>query len=136
MKRFILALALVAGVSVFSSALEPVTATIDTVSSTMTTAGIDISSHTPTSVIVSTRPLYRQVCVQNISTSVWLSCGENVAVSTFTTSDLIGTIIPAATSVSAPDMPVCFAVPAGNHFYCIHDGALRGPSRAVVTRGR
>ncbi len=131
------ALALAMGLFVSrAAALEPVTATIDTVSSTNTFSGIDISSSVPTSVVVSTSPLYRQVCVQNISTSVYLACGERVNVSTITTSSRIGVILPAATAITTPYAPTCFSISAGTDFYCLHDAALLGTSRAVIIRGR
>lgn len=136
MKRILAGLALVILAGSFSFALEPVTVTIDSVSSSMTVRGIDISSSVPTSVIVSTTPLFRQVCVQNISTSTWLACGDNVKVSTITTGDGIGVVIPAAPTITTPYTPTCFSVVAGNHYYCLHSADLNGTSRAVIIRGR
>jgi len=116
-------------------ALEPVTVTINSVSSTMTVRGLDISSHTATSIVITTAPLYRQACVQNLSTTDWLACGDNVNVSTVTTNNLMGVIVPAAATVATATTPICFSVVAGNHFYC-RTSSVTATSRAVVIRGR
>lgn len=116
-------------------ALEPATVTIDSVSSTDTVRGIDITTQTATSVIVSTGPLYRQVCVQNLDTSAFLACSENVNVSTLTASNLIGVVIPPAPTAATPAQPTCMAVAAGSNYYC-KSASVTAATRAVIIRGR
>lgn len=116
-------------------ALEPITVTMDSVSSTNTIRGIDIASATATSVIISTSILYRQACVQNFDTSAFLACSENPNVSTMTASNIVGTIIAPAASASAPASPLCFSVPAGTNFYC-RTSSITGTTRAGIGRGR
>ena len=128
-------LAVVSMLAVRASALEPVTVTIESVSSTDTIRGIDISSAPTTSVIVSTSPLYRQVCVQNFDTTAFLACSENVNVSSQTAQNSVGTIIAPAPSASSPNAPLCFSVSAGTNFYC-RTSSVTGTTRAGITRGR
>ncbi len=128
-------LALVLMLTGAAHALEPVTVTIDGVSSTNTVSGVDISSQTTFDIIVSTSSLYREACVQNLDTSAFLACGDNVNVSTVSTSGLIGIIIPAAPTATTPATPLCFSVPAGNHWYC-RTSSVTGTTRAVIQRGR
>jgi hypothetical protein len=135
MKRILTTLALVILAGSFSFALEPVTVTIDSVSSTTTVRGLDISSHTATNVVVSTAPLYRQVCIQNLSTTDWVACGDNVAVSTITTHNLMGVIVPAPATIATATTPMCFSIVAGNSFYC-RTSSVTATSRVVVIRGR
>jgi hypothetical protein len=135
MRGLILAVAVIlAGVS-SAFALEPVSVTIDGVSSTDTVRGIDISSQTPTDVIINTGALYREVCIQNLSTAGYLACGDSASVSTTTTSNLIGVIIPAPPASTTPATPICFSVPAGNRWYCLAS-YVSGSIRAVIQRGR
>ena len=108
--------------------------TIESVQSTATISGMLIDTQTPTSIVVSTAPLYRQVCVQNFDTSAFLSCSEHVSVSTITSSNRIGTIIPKVTTDTSTPAPICFSVVAGNHFYCKSSGSA--PTRCSVTRKR
>ena len=116
-------------------ALEQVSVTIDGVSSTDTVRGVDISSQTAFNVMISTPPLYRQVCVQNLDTTAYLACGDSVSVSTISTSNLIGVIIPAAPTATTPATPTCFGVPIGNSWYCL-TSSVTGTTRAVIQRGR
>lgn len=134
MTRFILAAAFMV-LAIGVHALEPVTVTIDGVSSTDTVRGVDISSQTATDIIISTNPLYRQACVQNLDTSAFLACGDSVSVSTITTNILIGVVVPPASAVTTPATPLCFSVPAGNHWYC-RTSSTTGTTRAVIQRGR
>lgn len=135
MKRLILAVAMLLALSHEVMALEPVTVTIDSVSSTMTISGINITTQTATSIIVSTAMLYREACVQNLDTSSFLACSENVNVSTLTANSMVGVIIPAATSATTPASPTCFSVVAGNNFYC-KSASVTAASRATIIRGR
>ena len=116
-------------------ALEPVTVTIDSVSSTSTARGIDISSAPTTSVIVSTSALYRQVCVQNFDTSAFLACSENVNVSTQTAQNNVGVILQPASAATSPAAPTCFSVSAGTNWYC-RTSSVTSSTRAGITRGR
>lgn len=134
MRRFIFVLGVIFAATKVS-ALEPITVTIDSVSSTMTIRGIDISSAPTTSVIISTSPLYRQLCVQNFDTSAFVACSENVNVSTLTANNLIGVIIAPAASTSSPAAPTCVGVPAGSNFYC-RTSSVTGTTRAGISRGR
>ena len=134
-RRFLLAVAVLLASAVGASALEPVTVTIDSVSSTNTIRGIDISSAPATSVIISTGMGYRQVCIQNFDTSAFLACSENVNVSTQTAQDLVGTIIAPATAANTPASPLCFSVSAYTNFYC-RTSSTTGTTRAGVARGR
>lgn len=121
--------------AVGASALEPVTVTIDSVSSTNTIRGIDISSAPATSIVISTAMGYRQVCVQNFSATNYLACSENVNVSTLTAQNHVGTIIGVAASTSAPSFPTCFSISAGTNFYC-RTSSVTGSTRAGIARGR
>lgn len=103
------------------------------VTSTMTVATISITSATATSVIVSTSPLYRQVCVQNLDSGSFLACGETANVSTITANSLFG-IYLATNTATLPSIPYCFEVVPGNNFYC--RSAASGASRAVIIRKR
>ncbi len=135
MRRFAFAVALLLASATMAQALEPVTVTIDSVSSTVTIRGVDISSAPTFSVIISTSFLYRQVCVQNFDTSAFLACSENVNVSSQTAQNNVGTIIAPAGSATTPAMPTCFSVVAGNNFYC-RTSSVTGTTRAGITRGR
>lgn len=109
--------------------------TIASVQSTATISGIAIDTATATAITVSTSPLYRQVCVQNFDTSAYLSCSENINVSTSVSSALVGTIIAKVAIDTAPPAPICFEVVAGKHFYCKSSGA-GAATRAGITRKR
>lgn len=135
MRRFLFAVAVILASAVGAQALEPATVTIDSVSSTNTIRGIDISSQTATSVIISTRTLYRQVCVQNFDTTAFLACSEDVNVSTQTAQNHVGTLIAPAPTASTPSTPTCFAVSAGTDFYC-RTSSVTGTTRAGIGRGR
>lgn len=135
MRRLIFAVALILASAVGVQALEPVTVTIDSVSSTNTIRGIDISSAPTTSVIVSTSLLYRQVCIQNFDTVAFLACSENVNVSSQTAQNHVGTIIAPAGSATSPAAPICFSVSAGTNFYC-RTSSVSGTTRAGIARGR
>ena len=118
-----------------ASALENAVVTIDSVSSTSTVRGIDISSAPATSVIISLTMLYRQVCVQNFDTVAFLACSENVNVSTQTAQNHVGTIIAPASAASSPATPTCFSVSAGTNWYC-RTSSVTGTTRAGIARGR
>lgn len=133
-RRLFLAVALILS-AVGAHALEAVTVTIDSVSSTNTIRGIDISSAPTTSVIISTAQLYRQVCIQNFDTTAFLACSENVNVSSQTAQNHVGTLISPATSVTQFAAPMCFSVSAGTNFYC-RTSSVSGTTRAGVARGR
>lgn len=135
MRRFLFAVAVILASAIGAKALEPVTVTIDSVSSTDTIRGIDISSAPTTSVIISTSALYRQVCVQNFDTTSFLACSENVNVSSQTAQNHVGTIIPAAPTATTPATPTCFSVSAGTNFYC-RTSSVTGSTRAGIGRGR
>lgn len=134
-RRFLLAVAVLLASAVGAQALEAVTVTIDSVSSTMTIRGIDISSAPATSIVISTAMLYRQVCVQNFDTTAFLACSENVNVSTQTAQNHVGTIIAPAAAATSPSTPVCFSVSAGTNFYC-RTSSVTGTTRAGIARGR
>lgn len=141
MKKLLAGLALFAGLAVLdaspAAAAQAVTSVIATAGSTTPVRGIDISSHTPTSVIIDTNQGYKQVCVQNLDTSSYLACGESVNVSTQTAKNSIGNIIPPAGSASTPAQPTCFAVVPESDYYCLSSvtGATAS-TRAVITRAR
>ena len=105
------------------------------VTSTMTVSAMSISNVTPTDVIVSTAPLYRQVCVQNLDTTAFLACGESISVSTQSASSLMGVYLTTATAVSYAVPSDCFEVVPGKRFYCLSASAT-GTSRAVIIRKR
>lgn len=135
-RRFLLAVAVLLASAVGAQALEPVTVTIDSVSSTMTIRGIDISSgSTPTNVIISTTQLYRQVCVQNLDATSYIACSESTLVSITASSNNAGAVIAPASTAGSPAAPTCFSIPAGTAFYCKSSSAA-GSTRAVIARGR
>ena len=105
------------------------------VTSTMTIATVNIATQTATDVIVSTVPLYRQVCIQNLDAGAFITCGENVNVSTLSASGLFGAYLTTATAASFNTPADCFEVVPGNRFYC-HSGSVSAASRAVITRKR
>ena len=105
------------------------------VTSTMTVSGISIATQTATSVVISTAPLYRQVCVQNLDWSNFIACGENPSVSTLTASGLMGVYLTTATAASLANPPPCFEVVPGKNFYCL-SASHSAPSPAVIIRKR
>ena len=136
MRPLILAVSVILASAVGASALEPVTVTIDSVSSTMTIRGIDISSGTtPTNVVISLTMLYRQVCVQNLDATSHIACSESTLVSVTASSDNAGAVIAPASAAGSPSAPTCFSIPAGTAFYCKSSSAA-GSTRAVIARGR
>lgn len=106
------------------------------VTSTVTVSAINISSGAgnATSVLVSTGPLYRQVCVQNLDYASFLSCGDSVNVSTVQASNLFGIFVATASATTLSVYPPCFEVVPGKDFFC--RSAASNPSRAVVIRKR
>lgn len=108
--------------------------TIHSVQSTSTIQGIAISSSTGTDVIISTGPLYRQICVQNLDNAAYLACSETVSVSTAASNALAGIVVSTAPT-SGQNVPSCFEVVAGNAFYC-RTSNTAGSSRAVIHRKR
>lgn len=105
------------------------------VTSTMTVSAISIATQTATSVVVSTGPLYRQVCVQNLDSSAFITCGENVNVSTISANELMGVYLTTATATTLGNQPPCFEVVPGKDFFC-HSGSVSAASRAIITRKR
>ena len=105
------------------------------VTSTMTVSGISIATQTATSVVISTAPLYRQVCVQNLDWSNFIACGENPSVSTLTASGLMGVYLTTATAASLGNTSPCFEVVPGKNFYCL-SASHSAPSPAVIIRKR
>ena len=134
MTRYILAVALAGlfGIAHAGDFAEPV---IIGVTSTMTVSGISIATQTATSVVISTAPLYRQVCVQNLDWSNFIACGENPSVSTLTASGLMGVYLTTATAASLVNTPPCFEVVPGKNFYCLSASHF-APSPAVIIRKR
>ena len=130
--RGLILVVMLAGVARAGDFAQPV---IDGVTSTDTVRGIDISSAPATDIIISTAPLYRQACVQNLDTSAFLVCSENVNVSTQTASNLVGVIVPPAATASQPQTPLCFSVVPGQRWYC-ETSSVTGTTRAVISRGR
>lgn len=106
------------------------------VTSTVTVSAVNISSGAgnATSVLVSTGPLYRQVCIQNLDYASFLSCGDNVNVSTVQASNLFGIFLATASATTLSVYPPCFEVVPGKDFYC--RSAASNPSRAVIIRKR
>ena len=133
MTRYILAVALAGlfGVARAGDFAEPV---IIGVTSTITVTGIAISSSVPTDVVISTNPLYRQVCVQNLDTSNYIACGETVSVSTQPASAFAGVQI-AKGAAAVPIAPYCFELVPGKRFYCA-SGSTSASTNAVIIRKR
>ena len=104
------------------------------VTSTMTVSGIAISSFTGTDVVISTGPLYRQVCVQNLDTSNYIACGDTVSVSTQPASALAGVQI-AKGAAAIPVAPFCFELVPGHRFWCT-SGSTSAATNAVIIRKR
>lgn len=137
LRRVWLAVGLIALSFKAAHALEPVNVVIDSVSSTATIRGIDITTQTATSVIISTSMLFRQVCIQNFDQMAYVACSEHVNVSTITatTDALAGTVVAPTVSSNTVAVPTCFAVPAGGNFYCKSASVTRA-SQVGVTRKR
>lgn len=146
MKNFLVVLALiVGGVSAAHAAAdttfdgpvrspEPAT-NITTVKSSFTVVGVNISSQTPTNIVIDNTQMFRKVCVQNVETVNSIACSENALVSTTTTNSLIGIIIPPATSTTSVPSPTCFDILPGRPFYCL-GSKTTATSRAIVLRAR
>ena len=117
-----------------ASAMFRVQPTISAVSSTSTVQGITIASHTATSVIVSTDPIYAGVYVQNISQTGAIFCGDTTSVSTQTANGLVGVALSSAAAISPP-LPYYFPVPEGKNWYCMCNGNNQ-TCRAVIHRVR
>lgn len=107
---------------------NPITGVMNTAASTFTVSGVDISSFTGTSVIVSTSAAYRAVCVQNTSASVSLFCGDTANVSTMTANSLAGISV-------SPANTACFAIAATMDFFC-RTGSQSASTRATIVRTR
>ena len=134
MTRFILAVAL-AGLFGVARAGDFSSPVILGVTSTMTVSNIAITTQTATDVIVSTRPLYRQVCIQNLDTTAFVTCSDSSVISTMTTSVNMGVYLTTATATSL-SMPVpCFEVVPGNRFFC-QSASLTAASRVITIRKR
>lgn len=107
---------------------------IGAILSTSTFMGLTVSSNPATDIIVSTSPLYRQVCVQNLDNGHFLACGDSVNVSS--------TLVPGAGGVwittftaAVQNAPVCFAVVQGKSFYC-RSSSITGGSPVTTIRSR
>ncbi len=131
MRGLVLAV-LLAGVAHAGDFAQPV---IIGVTSTMTIVSVSIATQTPTSVIGSLKPLYRQVCIQNLDWNASLSCSESVSISTIPTSASYGLYITTASAASLSVAPPCFEVVPGNNFYCLSSSVSKA-STAVVIRKR
>ena len=134
MTRFILAVALagLVGVARAGDFAQPI---IFGVTSTMTVTNIAITTQTATDVIISTRPLYRQVCIQNLDTTAFVVCAESSVISTMTTSMNMGVYLTTATAASLSVPPPCFEVVPGNRFWC-QSASLTNASRVITIRKR
>lgn len=125
---FVLALAFVPGLSLKAqAATEPTTAIVETMSSTMTCLGVQISNSAGTMVLGSTVTAHRYVTVNNTDASAALWCAERSAVSVTAASVAAGFKITAGQSVF-------FALVPGMPFYCRSDGGAS--TWASVCRGR
>lgn len=136
MHRFSFFLLLAAGLlaAMPSRAIENnLVVTIESVYSTSTIATVTIASVTTTDIVISTVPLYRQVCVQNLSQTSYLACSENVNVSSTPTDALFGVEV---SSGGVPLAPICLPVVAGQRFYCRSSGTTQAAHRAAIHRKR
>ena len=136
MKKLLLTLAVLLGLSGVAGAV-PLTSVMDTIGSSVTCVGMDISSQTATDLTDGTAAVqvWKQVCVQNLDASNYLAVSENVAVATTTTNAAIGTILRAAPTATTPDPPTCFSILAGSPYYA-RTSKTTGTTRAGVCRGR
>lgn len=105
------------------------------VTSTMTVSAVSITSTASFDITISTRPLYRQVCVQNQDPAGFLACSDNVNVSTLTNSGLFGVYL-ATNTATAPAVPFCFEIVPGSKFFCRSSQPDPATSRAVIIRKR
>lgn len=109
------------------------TQTFEISGTSLTVRGLNITSSAgATSVVISTAPLWREVCVQNIG-GVGLFCGDSSNVTSTLTSDSVGVNI--ATAAATPP-PVCFPLVPGQDFFCAAALQSAGTSRAVIRRRR
>jgi len=137
MKKLLLTLGLLGGLAASRAEAVPLTSVMATIGSSVTCVGMDISSQTATDLTDGTAAVqvWKQVCVQNLDTSNYLACSENVAVSTTTTNAAIGTILAKAPTATEPNLPACFSILAGSPYYC-RTSKTTGSTRAGVCRGR
>ena len=107
---------------------------IQAVTSTMTVATVSIATQTATDIVISTAPLYRQACVQNMDAGAFIACSDNVNVSTVVSQGLFGVYL-ATNTAALPNLPFCFEVVPGSRFYC-KSGSVSHASQAVIIRKR
>lgn len=139
MKKMLFALLAIIGMAVPAKAQSPVTneipirgpevvtAVVETLSSTDTVRGIDISNSAGTSVVISTSAGYRFVAVQNLDATANIYCAERSNVTSNNASNLVGIKI-------TPGTLTYFSIRAFTDFFCINDGA--SSKRAAIFRGR
>jgi hypothetical protein len=112
-------------------AIDSATPVVSQYSTTMTVRGVTISSWTGTSMVISTSPQYRDICVQNVSTAS-LFCADTPNISTITaTMNAIQ-----LSTYSVIPLPYCFPLVPGKNFYCEYGGTDQGSGRATVILGR
>lgn len=129
---FLMLLAPKAHAIAYSPGPQPTTAVINQMSSTMTVAGVTISTTSPTSVVVSTNAAYRFVTVQNLCVggNADLYCGENsVVLSTQTGAAGLGY------EISRGSAAVTFTLLPGQDFFCLASARTSGCQAATI-RGR
>ena len=135
MRGFLMAVAvLLAAVSAHAGSGDYAVPSIQAVTSTMTVATVSIATQTATDIVISTAPLYRQACVQNMDPGAFLACSDNVNVSTIVAQGLFGVYL-ATNTASLPSLPFCFEVVPGSRFFC-KSGSVSAASRAVIIRKR
>lgn len=103
-----------------------------TVTEDVGVVGIDISSQTPTDIVVSTTAAWRSLTVYNLNVSSQVNCGESPTVSTVTASAAIGHTVPAG---AVYGNPWTFFVRPGTLFYCLNSHASAA-GRISVLRSR
>lgn len=119
------------------AAWEPSAPSISAYSSTMTITGVSISSSIPTSVLLSTSPQYRDVCIQNPSTYTKVFCGETITFSTTTGNETA--LIFSTSTIGVIAAPYCLPLLPGQNFYCMGgaNGTAAGSNtRITVIKGR
>jgi hypothetical protein len=106
---------------------------MQTAESSYTVVGIRISSWAATSVTGGVNGNWRQIGVQNSSTSASLYCSDSVNISTLAAS-LNAVVIAPAASAATIQPPTWFYIPAGSDFYCENGGIAA--QQAVVIKAR
>lgn len=114
---------------------EHITATLETLSSTVSVRGYTIATQSATSVIFDTGAAFRFVDIQNLDTGADIACSETSSVMATAASGTVGFFIGRV--VSNVYYSKRFALRAGQNFYCRSNatGSTAG-SRAAVMTGR